>query len=167
MMLDLWKKAGQLFIGYGDTHGELMIGRLSEQAMRQVLSYVLVHSRELESGFQDFFEKEQVVKSSKQVIDGLASGDIIGGLITNILVDGCVVPRLAVISDEPGYVVIDFVCGNHWNPVNAIAFFELLRLIRYLDKTVKIRLSKRQFGSDGQTLFDRIFQEYCDEHVQM
>ena len=166
-MLDLWEQTSRLFIGYEGAHGELMIGRLSEQAMRQLLNYVLVHSREPESGFQDFFEKEQVAKSSKQVIDGLASGDIIGGLITDVLVDGCVVPRIALISDEPGYVVIDFACGSHWNPVNATAFFELLRLIRYFDTTVTIRLSKRQFGSDGQSLFDRTFREYCDERVQM
>lgn len=164
-MIDLWTRIKDVFETDNGGQPEIFVMNLSDSAMREILHYIVLNSRDVETKFIDFEEVEHYVKSINEVVSGLTSGEIMGEIWGDLLIDYYRLPNMGFYSDEPGFIVIDYLMGKHWNAVNLIVLFEFFRMVKRLDHRVSIQLAKRHFPPRMIKEFEAVLREYVNERV--
>lgn len=164
-VIDLWQYVDTLFTAKAGEQPEVYISGLSPDAMSQVIRHIIDNSRDVETAFFDFYEVRQEIRSAHHMVNGLQNGDLMGEIWCDLRIEGYSLPNMGFYSDEPGFIVIDYVMGEHWNPLRVIALFEFFRLIKLWDSRANIRISPRYFGQDAAEQFDRVLEAYLRESI--
>lgn len=162
-MIDVWERLHLLFVTPLEVTPEIHIRNVSDQAMRQTLTYALQHSRDLEVRCIDFYEQEIHINAPRQFVDYLVTGENIGQIACNLLYHGLVIPAVGFFSDEPGFLTFDYHMGPHWTPIEVTALFEFFREIKSWDQNLKIELSRYQFQTEWCEEFTRVLETYLNE----
>ncbi len=161
MLIDPWVRIHPMFDVVENASAEIEVIDLSRDAMHAVFQYVVEHCRNLNATLYTFASEDPItVGSAVDLVNQLADGNLIGGVGGNLTVDSYQLPMMGFFTDEPGFLMIEYPLGPHWNPMAVIALFEFFRMVRHIDQNAKIQLNKRLFDKSWRALFERTLREY-------
>jgi hypothetical protein len=163
-MIDLWNRLHMIFDIQGEVYPEIEILNLSEESTRWVIQYIVDHMRTISSQFRTFMSESPIlVTSPQQIVDGVSKGRLIGAVGGELRISQFPLCEMLYIFEEPGFMVLSYGTGLHWNALNLIGLFEFFRLINLVDKKAKIRLSPHFFTTEWMKLFDYVLSTYLND----
>jgi hypothetical protein len=162
-MIDLWSRLQLIFAIPQQVFPEIEIIDLREETTRQIADYIVHHMRGVTTRFRTF-ESDDVLEICQvnYVIDGVGTGELIGAVSGELTVENFILPELLFTFEEPGYLVLSYSTGAHWNPINMIALFEFFRIVNKYDARAKIKLSPQYFDNDWDVIFRSSLRAYLN-----
>jgi hypothetical protein len=163
-MIDLWNRLELIFAIPEQVFPEIEIIDLTPEGTRQLADYVVHHMRGVTTQFRTFSSEDvQVIPSVGAMLEGVATGELIGALGGELSVSNYILPEVLFIFEEPGYTVMSYSTGYHWNPVGLIGLFEFFRIVNNLGANATIRLSPQSFSQDWIRVFNTLLRSYLNE----
>lgn len=162
-LIDLWSRLQLIFAIPQRVFPEIEIIDLQEESTRQIADYLVHHLRGVTTRFRTFESDDFLeICAVQHVIDGVGTGDLIGAVSGELSIQHYILPELLFTFEEPGYLVLSYSTGSHWNPISLIGLFEFFRLIYKVDARVKIKLSPQYFDSDWDVIFRSSLRAYLN-----
>lgn len=165
-MIDLWNRLEMIFAIPEEVFPEIEIIGLNEAATGQVADYVVHHLRGASTQFRTFSSEGKVpVLSTRQLVDGVQRGELIGAIGGELYISRFVLPEMLFIFEEPGFMIVGYVTGLHWTPIRLIALFEFFRIVNNSNPQVKIELSRHFFSENWINIFNRTLKSYLNDET--
>jgi hypothetical protein len=162
-MIDLWSRLQLIFAISQQVFPEIEIIDLREDGTREIADYLAHHMRGITARFRTFESDDFLnICTVHHLIDGVSTGDLIGAVSGELSIQNFILPELLFTFEEPGYLVLSYSTGAHWNPINLIALFEFFRLINRVDPRAKIKLSPQYFDTDWDVIFRSSLRAYLN-----
>lgn len=160
-MIDLWSRLQLIFATPQQVFPEIEIIDLRDETTREIAAYIIHHMRGVTTRFRTFESDDVLDIYSVQLITaGVGTGELIGAVSGELSIENFILPELLFTFEEPGYLVLSYSAGIHWNPINLIALFEFFRLVNQYDARAKIKLSPQYFDNDWDVIFRSSLRAY-------
>ncbi len=165
-MIDLWNRLQMIFAIPERIFPEIEIIDLTAEGTRELADYVVHHMRGVTTQFRTFTSEDvQVMPSVNAVLEGVATGELMGALGGELTIDNYILPEMLFIFEEPGYLVLSYSTGYHWGPMGLIGLFEFFRIVNQLEPRPTIRLSPQSFSQDWIRVFNNLLRGYLSEQI--
>lgn len=164
-LIDLWTRLHRLFDHTEGTQVEIVIVNVSQDAMRQLLGYLVANASQLSTGFHDLYEREIQPGSVEFAIDRIVTGHLLGILAMHLTVDGYSLPYMGFVIHDTDFLSLAYEMGVLWSPMGLIALFEFFRIVKWFDPEALIALNPYQFTMQARSLFELTLREYLNEKI--
>lgn len=162
-MIDLWSRLQLIFAIPQEVFPEIEIIDLKKESTREIADYLIHHMRGVTTRFRTFESDDFLsICAPHLVIDGVGTGELIGAVSGELSVENYILPELLFTFEEPGYLVLSYSTGLHWNALNLIALFEFFRMVHKHDARAKIKLSPQYFDPDWDVIFRSSLRAYLN-----
>lgn len=166
-MIDPWNRLELIFNISEEIHPEIEITNISESGMVWLVNYVVHNLRSMNTEFRSFDSEFPVlVESVQDAVQAVSSGELLGVFGGELKVEQYTLPEMIYIFEEPGFVILSYLTGPHWNAMKLITLMEWFRIVKLHEPRVSIKLSQRYFSTEWIRVFDNLLRAYCSEAPQ-